>query len=328
MLDRLKRLHLLTVIIAVTGIHFALAEPLNFTGMCDASAAVAIDSRRFIVANDEDNVLRVYSRGGGAPLSEFDVSEFLGVQGKKKAKETDLEAAAQVGGRIFWITSHGRNARGQDKPERQRLFMTQLQVTGDKVKITPVGAPYSALLDDLIRNKELAPYCLDQAARLAPKAEGGLNIEGLAATPEGHLLIGFRNPVPKGKALLVPLLNPREVCKGIAAKFGPPMELDLEGLGIRSIEFFAGRYVIVAGSTGEGATASRLFEWDGNAQPKRIPNVTLRGLNAEGVAFPGVEGAKEFFVFSDDGTREINGQSCKDLKDPSKKTFRAQIFKF
>jgi hypothetical protein len=33
---------------------------------------------------------------------------------------------------------------------------------------------------------------------------GGLNIEGLAATPDGQLLIGFRNPLSEGKALLLP----------------------------------------------------------------------------------------------------------------------------
>lgn len=30
-------------------------------GMCDASVAVALSSSTFIAANDEDNVLRVYS---------------------------------------------------------------------------------------------------------------------------------------------------------------------------------------------------------------------------------------------------------------------------
>ena len=74
-------------LLCVQGAPLTLAEPTVFTGMCDASAAVAIDAGRFIVANDEDNILRVYARGGGAPLSEFDVSEFLGAQGKKKAKE-------------------------------------------------------------------------------------------------------------------------------------------------------------------------------------------------------------------------------------------------
>ena len=35
----------------------------------------------------------------------------------------------------------------------------------------------------------------------AAEAEGGFNIEGLAAAPDGSLLIGLRNPIPQGRAL-------------------------------------------------------------------------------------------------------------------------------
>src|SRR5688572_30301656 len=66
-----------------------------FTGMSDASAAAAIDAERFVVADDEDNILRVYSRDGGHPLAQLDVSAFIGNMGKKKGKEADMEAAAQ-----------------------------------------------------------------------------------------------------------------------------------------------------------------------------------------------------------------------------------------
>ena len=43
----------------------------------------------------------------------------------------------------------------------------------------------------------LAP--LADAALLPPKEPGGFNIEALAATPGGKLLIGLRNPVPAGE---------------------------------------------------------------------------------------------------------------------------------
>src|SRR5215204_1179820 len=119
-----------------------------FTGMCDASAAAAVDAQRFIVADDDDNTLRVYSRSGGAALSEYDLSAFLGNQGKKKPKEADLEAAAQLGDHVFWIASHGRNSKGKEAPERQRLFATKVTVNGDKVEVTTVGRPYHSLLKD------------------------------------------------------------------------------------------------------------------------------------------------------------------------------------
>jgi hypothetical protein len=313
-----------------SGLTAAEAPPqaIVFTGMCDASAAAAIDAERFVVADDEDNILRVYSRAGGGPLSEFDLSEFLEVQGKKKAKETDLEAATQIGGHTFWITSHGRNSKGKDKPERQRLFATETRVVGSKVEIAPIGEPYSALLDDLLADERLARYDLKSASQLAPKATGGLNIEGLAATPEGHLLIGFRNPVRDKRLLVVPLLNPLEIVKGGRAKLGAPIELALQGVGIRSIERVGNRYVIIAGATGEGGEPSRLFEWDGKEQPKPIAGVTLRDLNPEGVAFIGKDGESEYLILSDDGSRTVGGQDCKDLKDPSLKSFRGRVVKF
>jgi hypothetical protein len=34
--------------------------------MCDASAAVALDADHFVVADDENNVLRIYRRGRAA----------------------------------------------------------------------------------------------------------------------------------------------------------------------------------------------------------------------------------------------------------------------
>ncbi|RYD66355.1 MAG: DUF3616 domain-containing protein [Verrucomicrobiaceae bacterium] len=297
-----------------------------FHGMCDASAATALDAERFIVADDEDNILRVYKRSGGEAVYQYDVSEFLGNQGKKKPKEADLEAAAQIGNLTFWITSHGRNSKGKDKPERQRIFATELTAEGEKIEIKPVGQSYTGLLDDLLESKSLEKYDLKAAAQLAPKDQGGLNIEGLSATPEGHLLIGFRNPIPNGKAILVPLLNPKEVIQGKKAELGTPVELDLQGLGIRGLGFYESRYLIIAGSPAEGGK-SRLFEWMPGTTPKAIPDVTLEGMNPEGMAFHTADGRNEYFVLSDDGSLEVDGKRCKDLKDSSLKRFRGKTVK-
>lgn len=58
-----------------------LAAPMvAVCGMCDASLAVPIDAHRFLVANDEDNPLRVYdATRGGEPSEELDTSAELGV---------------------------------------------------------------------------------------------------------------------------------------------------------------------------------------------------------------------------------------------------------
>ncbi len=297
-----------------------------FTRMCDASAAAAIDREHFIVADDEENILRVYSRHGGAPIHQLDLSKFL--SGGKESEEADLEAAAQIGTRTYWIGSHGRNKNGEPAPGRQRFFATETVLDEGKLSLHPIGRPYLHLLEDLLRDERLAPYRLRKAAGRAPKEPGALNIEGLAATPSGELLIGFRNPVPDGKALLVPLRNPAGLIEGERAVFGDPREIDLGGLGIRSMGWEGGRYLVIAGNSGEGGR-SRLYQWSGRAdRPELLPRISFRGLNPEGVMFTDEDGKSEYFVLSDDGTREIAGRSCKDLSNPDEKRFRGTVVKF
>jgi hypothetical protein len=185
-----------------------------------------------------------------------------------------------------------------------------------------VGRPYGRLLEDLLADERYSRFGLAAAARRAPKAAGGLNIEALAATAEGHLLIGFRNPLPEGKAIVASLLNPVDVLEGERAKLGDPQLLDLSGFGIRSMGRFGARYLIIAGPAAAGGGA-KLYEWSGGADaPRHISQVELRGLNPEGVVFRQSDSKGEFLVLSDDGQRSIEGQDCKTLKDPGKKRFR------
>src|SRR5688572_23611418 len=86
---------------------------LTFFGMCDASGAVPLDARTFIVADDEDNVLRAYDvQQPGPPLWSVDMSAAIGAVPKpnKAPPETDIEAGTRVGALAFWLTSHGRNS--------------------------------------------------------------------------------------------------------------------------------------------------------------------------------------------------------------------------
>ena len=112
---------------------FSLGEPVLHLGCCDASAGVAVSSNLFIMANDEDNLLRVYRRDQpGTPVQAFQAGPFLRVNSRKP--ESDLEAATRVGDRIYWITSHGRNRSGALRESRHRFFATTFSVTakGDR----------------------------------------------------------------------------------------------------------------------------------------------------------------------------------------------------
>lgn len=298
------------------------AEPVwkFFRGMCDASALEMLDNDLFVAANDEDNVLRVYSRSReGFAVETVDFSSHYRLA--KKKQEIDFEGTARVGNRIYWISSHGANAKGKFQPSRHRLFATDVISTNGTQTLVPVGRIYSNLLRDLATEPRFAEYQFIRASQRAPKAAGGLNIEGLAATPEGHLLIGFRNPIPGGKALIIPLLNPEEVVEGRKGLFGAAICVDLKGMGIRSMTPFEENYLIVAGSN-ESEGVSQLYVWNGRSESATL--LSPRGLagNPEGLAVLKEGGKRKLFVVSDDGTETIAGRDCKKLKDPALKVFR------
>ena len=285
------------------------------SGACDASGAVAVGPGTFVVASDEDNVLRVYGPNDASPQpGAIDVSAFLGL--KPGGPEADLEGATRIGDVIYWITSHGADGKGRPRPSGRRLFATQVAVVNGRAQLTPLGAPYELLVQDFIGDPELQPFGLKAAAKRAPKTPNALNIEGLTATPAGGLLIGFRNPIPQGKALVVPLDNPRDVVMGKAkAKLGAPILLSLAGFGIRSIEYAAarGEYLIVAGPDGV-VGPFHLYRWSGSKDdaPIEVPGVSFTGLQPEAlIVYP--EDAHTIEILSDDGTRDIGGVVCKDL---------------
>ena len=241
-----------------------LLEPSQYFGMCDASGAVPISSNLFAVACDEDNILRLYrSDQPGAPVKQFNLNAFLEVRGK--SLEADLEGAARIGNRAFWIGSHGRNQNAKERLNRHRLFATDISGHDGDFALTPVGRPYQRLLNDLLADSRFDQFQFEEAARRAPKAPGALDIEGLAATPENHLLLGFRNPIPAGKALLIPLENPNEVIEGKPARFGAAVQLDLGGRGIRDIAWHGETYLIIAGSGQDGGHFQTLsLGWTGD----------------------------------------------------------------
>ncbi|MCW5551063.1 MAG: DUF3616 domain-containing protein [Verrucomicrobiae bacterium] len=323
------RLRILAVAAALLSAQWGVTNPAAITcrGMCDASAVVPLGSGHFVVADDEDNILRVYSRNhGGLPVHTYDLSTFL--RAEPKSPEVDLEGAAPIGDRVYWISSHARNKNGKDRVSRRRLFATTLSEVNGTFAIQPVGRPYLNLLTDLLKDPRLKPFNLAAAARRAPKSKNALNIEGLCATAEGHLLIGFRNPVPQDRALIVPLLNPAEAIEGKPARLGEPLLLDLGGLGIRSLARSGDRYLIIAGSY-DGEGQSLLFEWrGGDDTPRRLPRAELAGLNPEAIEFLTGNGIERLLVVSDDGTRKIDGQDCKSLNDPNLKCFRAITIDF
>ena len=138
----------------------SLEQETIYTGMCDASAGVAVGKDLFVVADDESNDLKVYSqKRGGPPVGKIGLASFLNL--KKKKDETDVEGAADMGEIVYWITSHGRNKNGKERPSRQFFFATKR--SGET--LAPVGEPYRNLLADLSAEPELRKYRLGEASQ-------------------------------------------------------------------------------------------------------------------------------------------------------------------
>lgn len=311
------------------GLPLAHAEPrtLEFTGMCDASGAIPLNQDHFMVADDEDNILRIYNANtGGAPVGQVVLAAHqLGLMAQPKTKhgrerplELDIEAATRIGTTSYWLTSHARNAKGKQKLER--FAFIGLRQGSSPQSWTVIGKPYRELLASLTRDKQFAPYGLESAARNGAEAQHGLNLEGMTARAEGGVYIGFRNPVYQGRSLIATLTNPERVIEGDSPRWLAPIELNLNGLGVRGLSSWRGSYWIIAGGTSTPQPA-RLFRWAGGAAAA-VPDPIPLPADFNPEAFFTPEERPAFMLLSDDGSRTVQGVACKKLQDPSQKSFR------
>jgi hypothetical protein len=348
-------------------------ELLVYRGTSDASAAVAVGEEMFVVADDENNFLRIYKANETSlPVFSYDLTQFLDIE--PEHPEADIEGATMVGDRIYWITSHGRNTDGKMRPNRYRFFATEVKVEDQNITISPVGTPCRTLIHSLIKSESVRQLQLNRAVRLdaadltekereslAPK-KNGLNIEALCASADGKTIyIGFRNPRPYSKALVVPLNNPEQVIeKKRLPIFAGPLLWDLKGYGIRSMEYsyFHKAYFIIAGAH-DDKPGFALYRWSGDkdSQPVGVQGQTVMpfcpiGRSAEKdldkynftpEALITFKACDKFLLLSDDGSLPVDvsdpsecmhgkmhkNEMClnKYLTNPSRKYFRAVWFR-
>lgn len=300
----------------------------HYNKTCDGSGGIAIDFDHFLNLNDEDQTVRIYARGKNAgPIKELDAGKGLGIKA-----EGDFEDAARIGDRVFVIGSHGRNKDGALDSARQRFFALDLKGTGTNVSVSVAGS-YSKLLTDLLSPQSWATpnagvisaldaasdLDTDEDANLAPEKKG-VNIEGLAAYPSANapkrLAIGFRNPAPGGKAMLITLLNGDEVIGGGAkAKFGEAIALDLGGQAIRSMAWSAAHTaMLIIGGPRDGSSGPfSLFKWSGvpTEAPAKVSTLNPPKNGSPEAVIPYPE-TKDVQIIFDMGDATIGKTSCKD----------------
>ena len=332
------------------------------TGTSDASTAMAITADEMLVGDDEDQTIRLYSRAAsGAPLKTFDFTSVLGLTDVSGGvpREVDIEASTRIGNRLYWLGSHDNGSEGQIRVNRYRLFATDLSNPGPDAGLTYAGR-YDHLRADLIAwdngnghglGAGYYGFALGTAAGTSPEVPNGtgFNIEGLTIGPDGTTAyLAFRAPlVPvshRANALIVPLANIDGLLAndgGVpgAAVFGAPIELDLGGRGIRSIERnAAGQYLIVAGpvdaATGVAPKDFRLFTWSGDpADPPVLHDANLTALASRGSFESIVEVPSPLQPFSQIQLLVDNGDTvwyndgiiAKDLAEPAFQKFRSDL---
>jgi hypothetical protein len=281
--------------------------PKVHQGIRNASAAVFLDGSRFLVADDEDQqqtILRLYDANAEGPaIEEFHLNNAV-LQPDPEEPEIDVEGSAWHNGRIFWIGSHSRSKKGKPRPSRHRLFATRLQ-DGSPVL---TGSAYKTLIADV-------------EGVLGKKLESkGVSIEGLSSMPGDGLLIAFRSPLIKKKALVIELKNPDEVVDhGAEARFGEPICLDLGGRGIRSLEYWPERssYLMIAGPEQDGDENFALMRWSGplSTHPENLSGVCFdefcpKDCSPEGLL---IDKSNTVYILFDEGDRQTDGDSFRSV---------------
>lgn len=324
------------------GARAAVPEIVTFKGICDASAAIALDADRIIVGDDEKPYLSVYRLTGGDRLDKIGLPHLDGND------EADIEGATVFGDRIVWISSNGRDGDGKVDRKRFQLFASHRLDDGHRWK-----EDFSVSFDELpkaIRATDGDDYqplrkavgdLDEQKEKLAPKKRG-FNVEGITVNRTGDaLLVGVRNPHPHAEAILFAIDNPAALLDGTAhkAELGRIVALPLGDRGIRDIAWSPAHeaYLIAAGQTDDenDGPGFALFRWDGTGTPQEIKSFrevldAYPKFHPEAVtplletSSGGLVPSKRILVISDDGTKEVAGDECKDA-ERDLRSFRAVV---
>lgn len=262
-------------------------------GRADASTSVMIDANYMLVADDENQALRLYNRNNsGLNSSQFDYTSSLGLTDFSGGipREVDIESSTKVGSRIYWLGSHDNSSSGSNRPNRSRVFATDISGSGSSTTLSYVGR-YDGLKTDLLNwdatnghglGADYFGLVASAAVGVIPEAAdgSGFNIEGLEMAPDNTTAyVCFRAPIvpvtSRTKALIVPVTNftalfSANPTTGINATFGTPIELNLGGRGIREIKKNAsGQYIIIAGPVNAATDIAPsnfvLYAWSGDA---------------------------------------------------------------
>jgi hypothetical protein len=242
----------------------------------ELSGIVLKDDRLFTLSNEAtDESGRQYSVQvfKGAPESGYQyLADVLLYEVPAGAcKEADFEALTRNGEVFFAIGSHSvdRKKQNPDKTyEENRIRLTQAGIekckSRDELFKFKLGDSDKAEVLKTVSLREL----IEKNPVLAlfasiPDKENGIDIEGLAATPEA-LFVGFRGPVLRQN--YVPILRLNQDLSDSSLNNSEILFVNLDGRGVRDIAPGPGGLYILAGPNGDELQSFAIYFWNGQDQ--------------------------------------------------------------
>ena len=194
----------------------------------DVSAISCIKDKLCLLASDETNFLQAF-KIVGSNLEVIGKKIDLG----KFKKENDIEALTHDGKYFYAVGSHGLSRKsGKYQESRYNLFKILLNKRAEVIEISTL--PLAPILRG---HEKLGKY---YKRRLQ---NNGINIEGMAYH-RGRLYFGFRAPLILGNAQILSLK-----LDDFSLSSSNLYSLDMQGQGIRSLEFFNNKLYGILGAS-------------------------------------------------------------------------------
>ncbi len=268
------------------------------------------------VANDETLTLERLTRQPGptrtyADHTRFALHELLRLpvppeddQAPGEAPEADIEGLDYADGYLWLVGSHSlkrRKAKAGTSVAKNQKRLADVSTDGNRYLLARVpvvfdaaGLPtlvavagegrdrrHAARLQGNDEGDELTHALADDphlGPFLAiPGKDNGFDIEGLAVTPDGHVLLGLRGPVLRGWAVVLEVAlapDPADPTVLHLQPIGPDGALfrkhfvQLRGLGIRDMLRDGADLLLLAGPTMDLDAPVTVFRWRGGAAPQ------------------------------------------------------------